>query len=70
MNLRDERDVGARVMRLDGRAHARAAGPDNEHVVLRFHRTGRYRIAQASRRVTIAACFTRTSCAGAMVSKR
>jgi hypothetical protein len=30
-------------MRLDGRAHARAAGPDNEHVVLRFHRIGRYR---------------------------
>ena len=30
-------------MRLDGRAHARAAGPDDEHVVLRFHRIGRYR---------------------------
>ena len=70
MDLRDERDVGARIVRLDGRAHPRAAGPDNEHVVLRFHRRGRYRIAQVSRRVTIAACFTRTSCAGAMVSKR
>jgi hypothetical protein len=70
MNLRDERHVGARIMRLDGRAHARATGPDNEHVVLRFHRIGRYRIARASRRVTNAACFTRTSSAEAMVSKR
>ena len=58
MDLRDERDVGARVMRLDGRAHARAAGPDDEHIVLRFHRRGRYRIAQASRRVTNAAFLT------------
>jgi hypothetical protein len=70
MDLRNERDVRARIVRLDGRAHPRAAGPDNEHVVLRLHWIGRYRIAQASRRVTIAACFTRTSCCGVMVSKR
>jgi hypothetical protein len=50
MDLRDERYVGARIVRLDGRAHARAAGPDNEHVVLGFHRRGRYRIAQPRRR--------------------
>ena len=50
VDLRDERDVGARVVRLDGRAHARAAGPDDEHVVLGFHRGGRYRIAAARRR--------------------
>jgi hypothetical protein len=37
-------------VRLDGRTHARAAGPDNEHVVLRFHRHGRYRIAPGRRR--------------------
>ena len=57
MDLRDERDVGARVVRLDGRAHPRAAGPDDEHVVLRFHRLGRYRNALACGRVTIAATF-------------
>jgi hypothetical protein len=45
MDLRDERNVRARIVRLDGRAHSRAAGSDNEHVVLRFHRIGRYRIA-------------------------
>jgi hypothetical protein len=50
MDLRDERDLGARIVRLDGRAHARAASSDNEHVVLRFHRRGRYRIAQPRRR--------------------
>ena len=32
-----ERDVGARVERLDRRAHAGAAGADDEHVVLRVH---------------------------------
>src|SRR5207247_7257818 len=29
--------VGAGVVRFDRRAHARAAGPDDEHVVLRLH---------------------------------
>ncbi len=38
MDLRDQRDVGARIVRFDGRPHSRAACPDNEHVVLRFHR--------------------------------
>ena len=42
MDLREERDVRARVMGLDGRAHARAAGPDDEHVVYGFHCRGRY----------------------------
>ena len=55
MDLRDERDVGARVVRLDGRAHARAAGPDNEHVVLGFHRIGRYRKKPRCGLVTAAA---------------
>jgi hypothetical protein len=43
VDLRDERHIGARIMRLDGRAHPGATGPDHEHVVLRFHRGGRYR---------------------------
>ena len=30
-------DVRARVEGLDRRAHPRAAGPDDEHVVLRYH---------------------------------
>ena len=38
VDLRDERDVGARVVGLDRRAHAGAAGADDEDVVLRFHR--------------------------------
>jgi hypothetical protein len=42
MDLRDEGDVGARVESLDGRAHAGAAGTDDEDVVLRFHRRGSY----------------------------
>ena len=37
MDLRDERDVRARVVCLDGGAHAGAAGADDQHVVLRFH---------------------------------
>ena len=31
-------DVGARVVGLDRGAHACAAGPDHEYVVLRVHR--------------------------------
>ena len=42
MDLGDDGDVGARVERLDGGAHARAAGADDEDVVLRFHRQGSY----------------------------
>jgi hypothetical protein len=42
MNLGDQRDVGARVMRLDSGAHACAAGTDDEDVVLGFHYVGRY----------------------------
>ena len=38
VQLRDHADVGARVVGLDGRAHACAAGADDEHVVRRFHR--------------------------------
>ena len=38
VELRDDADVGARVERLDRGAHACAAGADDEHVVLRFHR--------------------------------
>ena len=37
VDLRDHRDVRARVEGLDRRAHPRAAGPDDEHVVLRYH---------------------------------
>ena len=33
VQLRDERHVGARVVRFDGGAHARAAGPDNQYDV-------------------------------------
>ncbi len=37
VDLRDHRDVGARVECLDRGAHPCATGPDNEHVVLRDH---------------------------------
>jgi hypothetical protein len=37
VNLRDERDVGARVVRLDRGPHTGAAGTDDQDVVLRFH---------------------------------
>jgi hypothetical protein len=37
VNLREKRHVGARIERLDGRAHARAARTDDEDVVLGFH---------------------------------
>ena len=37
MDLGEQRDVGARIVRLDGRAHARAAGTDDEDVVLGLH---------------------------------
>ncbi len=37
MDLRDQRDIGACVVRLDGRAHARAAGSDDQHIVLGLH---------------------------------
>jgi hypothetical protein len=37
VELRDHRDVGARIMRGDGRAHARAAGAHYQDVVLSDH---------------------------------
>ncbi len=37
MQLRDHRDVGARVERLDRRPHAGTAGADHEYVVRRLH---------------------------------
>ena len=37
VELRDDGDVGARVVGLDRGAHAGAAGPDHEYVVLRVH---------------------------------
>ncbi len=37
VDLRDHRHVRPRVEGLDRCAHARAAGPDDEHVVLRYH---------------------------------
>ena len=37
MDLREQRDVGARIVRLDGRAHTRAAGADDEDIVLGLH---------------------------------
>src|SRR5580765_783114 len=42
MDLRKQRDIGARVVRLDGRAHARAAGADDEDIVLGLHHRGSY----------------------------
>ena len=41
MELRDDADVGAGVVRLDRRAHAGAAGADDEDVVRCFHGDGR-----------------------------
>ena len=55
VDLGDHRHVGADVERFDGRAHARAAGTDDEHVVLGVHRLGRYRMTEALRFVTDAA---------------
>jgi hypothetical protein len=43
MDLGQQRDVGAYVESLDCRAHSRAAGTDDQHVVLRLHSLGRYR---------------------------
>ena len=37
MNLGNQGDVRARVVSLDGHAHAGTAGTDDEHVVLGFH---------------------------------
>ena len=37
MDLREKRDVGAEIVRLDRGAHARQAGADDEHVVCGFH---------------------------------
>ena len=37
MDLREQRYVGARIVRLDGRAHTRAAGTDDEDIVLGLH---------------------------------
>ena len=38
VELRDDRDVGTRVVSLDRGAHTSAAGADHEYVVLRVHR--------------------------------
>ena len=38
VELRDDRDVRARIVGLDRGAHPRATGPDHEYVVLRVHR--------------------------------
>ena len=38
VELRDDRDVRARIVGLDRGAHARATGADHEYVVLRLHR--------------------------------
>jgi hypothetical protein len=37
MDLRDDRDVRAGVVSLDGGAHAGTTGTDDEDVVLGFH---------------------------------
>jgi hypothetical protein len=44
VNLGEKRDVGACVESLDCGPHPCAAGTDDEHVVLRFHVFGRYRM--------------------------
>ena len=44
VELGDDGDVGARVMGFDRRAHACAARPDHEYVVLGVHLRGSYRI--------------------------
>src|SRR3977135_656444 len=41
MKLRDDGDIRARVERLDGRAHARAARANDQYVVGRIHVQGR-----------------------------
>ena len=37
VDLREQRDVGAEIVCLDSSAHARQAGPYDEHVVRRVH---------------------------------
>ena len=58
VQLRDDADVRAGVVRLDGRAHARAAGADDQDVVRRFHVSGRYRNGSRRRRTGQAASRT------------
>ena len=43
VQLRDDPDIRSCVVRLDGRAHSRAAGSDDQDVVRGFHVEGRYR---------------------------
>jgi hypothetical protein len=43
VDLGEKRHIGARVESLDRGPHSRAAGTDDQHVVLRFHSLGRYR---------------------------
>ena len=42
MDLGEKRDVGACIVRLDRRAHSRAAGAHDQDVVLGFHYLGSY----------------------------
>ena len=49
VQLRDHADVRACVVGLDGCAHARAAGADDQDVVGCFHVKGRYRRTRSSR---------------------
>jgi hypothetical protein len=50
VDLREQRDIGARIVRFDGRAHTRAAGTDDEDVVLGLHHFGRYTMPPAGGR--------------------
>ena len=51
VDLREESDVGALIVRLDGRAHARATGTYDEHVVRCLHWQGRYTKGQIACRL-------------------
>src|SRR5207253_7909350 len=64
VDLREESDVGARVVRLDGCAHAGAAGADDEDVVLRFHHLGRYTNRTPCGRASAAKAWVRSSSPG------
>jgi hypothetical protein len=55
VDLREQRNVGARIERLDRRAHPRAASPDDEDVVLRLHYEGSYRNGPSYRAASVAA---------------
>ncbi len=53
VQLRDDADVGARIVRLDGGAHPGTAGTDHDYVVRRLHVQGSYTKRPSARGGTV-----------------